>query len=217
MLAQGIIGRVARDDRGGASVEFVLIAVPMIIIAFCVVQFMLLAQAMIVIKGAAHAAARSALVHSCPPMSVESAAGNLFGAVAGLFNGCADDPEKWETAARIAVLPISASNGQSEARQNGCDYPEALVAFLMRDAVRDGLDETVRAKACYAFEPDNLNVQVEWQTQLMGVQITEGPPPIRATVQFKVPLLVPTRMIFNSGSRGDDTFYWIGEATATLL
>ena len=216
-MAAGL-ARFARNDRGGASVEFVLISLPMVVIAFCVVQFMLLAQAQIVIKSAAHAAARSALVHSCPPLSVESAAGNLFGAVAGLVRGCTEDPEKWETAAAIALLPISASNGLSEARQDdGCAYPEALVRFVLEDAVRPTLEETVRQKACYAFEPENLRVDVEWETDLFGVTIAEGPPPVTARVRFRVPLLAPTRRIFTSGRREDGSHYWTGEAEVTLL
>ena len=210
------IAAFARDERGGlASVEVVLVSLPMLVIAFCIVQFMLLAHASIVIKQAAHAAARSALVHACQPISISSASGNLFGAVAdSLWNKCQDKPEEWENAARIALIPISASRTPSS--QN-CDWPDALIPILTRDAVRDGLSDTLRNKACYAFTDDNVAVSIKWETQLGGVQLTSGPPPITATVQFKVPLLAPTRMIFNSGERDDGTFYWAGEESVTLL
>lgn len=89
--------------------------------------------------------------------------------------------------------------------------------ITQKDAVRSGLKTTLEEKACYAFEPDNVSVKLEWVTQIGGVVITKGPPPITATVQFKLPILAPVRMIFSNGSRGDGTKYWAGEVKVTLL
>ena len=206
------------DENGAAALEFTLVAIPLILISFCVNQFMLMAHGVIVMKQAAYAAARSALVNACQPISISSASGNLFGAAAGLlWNSCTPKPEEWKTAARIALIPISASNGKSRARQGGCNYPEALIILMQKDAVRSGLKTTLEEKACYAFEPDNVAVSVEWKTQILGVTLTKGPPPITATVQFKLPILAPVRMIFSNGSRGDGTKYWQGEVKVTLL
>lgn len=208
-----------RNERGGLpSLEFALISPIMIIFVFCVIQFMLMAHAQIVMRQAAYAAARSALVNDCPPISFESSMGNLFGAASSLlWNKCTPDKEKWETAARIALMPISASDTKSEARQSGCKYPKALTQILSGDPVRKELDPTLHNKACYAFEPDNVRVEIEWQTLINGVQVKAGPPPVKATVKFKFPILAPTRMIFSNGSRGDGTKYWQGQAEVTLL
>ncbi len=192
-----------------------MLAVPLIVVAFCVVQFVLLAHAMVVLKGAAHAAARSALVNKCRPFNVSEASGNVLGAAVSAFQGkCSDDAEAWETAARIALIPISASY----ARNQSCDYPEVVVKLLQEDAVRTSLNETLENKACYAFEPANVSVEVKWETQAFGVQLTEGPPPISARVTFRVPLLAPTRKIFGAvqGTVGG-TYYLERSAAVTLL
>ncbi|MGR3615311.1 MAG: TadE/TadG family type IV pilus assembly protein [Paracoccaceae bacterium] len=208
------------DERGGATFEFVLMSLPLIVIGFVVVQFMLLAHASIVIKSAAHAAARSALVNKCIDTSLVEGFNNPVAVVGAFMNGCDDAPEKWEDAARMALIPISASNEKSEARQNdGCQYPDALVSYLQQDGVRSSLQDALHHKACYAFEDANSQIEVEWVGQLgdFGIQLVEGPPPMRATVSFRVPLLAPTRKIFNSGERGDNSSYWTGEATVELL
>lgn len=204
------------SEEGTSSLEFTLLAVPLLVIVFCVVQFLLLAHAMVVIKGAAHAAARSALVNKCRPFNVTEAAGNVLGAAVGSFmNNCTDDSEAWETAARIALLPISASYNQDS---SGCEYPQAVLMLLLEDAVRENLEDTLENKACYAFTPENVSVEVNWETQAFGVQVTEGPPPITAKVRFRVPLLSPTRKIFNSGQGSQaGRYYWEGEASVTLL
>jgi Flp pilus assembly pilin Flp len=216
-LAESFVRFLKDDDSGAAALEFTLVAIPLILVAFTVIQFMLMAQAVIVMKQAAYAAARSALVNACQPISISSASGNIFGAAADLlWNSCTPNPNEWETAARIALLPISASNDKSRARQGGCAYPEALITIL-KQGVRSGLTPTLKNKACYAFEPDNVAVGIKWETQIAGVTLTKGPPPITATVQFKLPILAPVRMIFSNGSRGDGTKYWQGEVKVTLL
>ena len=215
--------RFFHDEQGGATFEFVLMSLPMIVIGFVVVQFMLLAHATIVIKSAAHAAARSALVNSCIDTSLIEGFDNPVAVIGSFMSSCEDQPQKWEDAARMALIPISASNPKSEARQNnGCSYPDALVNYLQQDGVRSSLSQALHHKACYAFEEDNVSVEVDWVGQLddfgiSGIQVTEGPPPMRATVGFRVPLLAPTRKIFNSGERSDNSTYWTGEATIELL
>jgi hypothetical protein len=208
---------ILEDEAGAAALEFTLVAIPLILVSFCVIQFMLMAHGVIVMKQAAYAAARSALVYECYPPSITNIASNLFSA----FNSkgyCDENSGKPEDAARIALLPISASNGKSRARQNGtCAYPEALIKIMNKSAVRSGLKETLEEKACYAFEPKNVAVKVEWETQIGGFVITKGPPPVTATVQFKLPIMAPVRMIFSNGSRDDGTKFWAGEVKVTLL
>lgn len=216
VTSRGFFRQFVKQEDGAATLEFTLLAVPLIVIVFCIVQFLMLAHATIVVKGAAHAAARSALVNKCRPFNLSEASDNILGAAVSAFQGkCSDNPEAWETAARIALLPISSSYQRDEDR---CDYPEALVALLQQDAVRANLTETLENKACYAFEPENVSVEVQWETQAFGVQVTEGPPPITAIVRFRVPLLSPVRRIFGGreGTIGG-AYYWPAEASVTVL
>ena len=115
-LRKSFTGFILEDEAGAAALEFTLVAIPLILVSFCVIQFMLMAHGVIVMKQAAYAAARSALVYECYPPSISNIASNLF----SVFNSsayCDENSGKPEDAARIALLPISASNGKSRARQ----------------------------------------------------------------------------------------------------
>lgn len=216
-IRRSIAGFIRNEDGASAPLEFVLLSVPVIIFSFCVVQVMLLAHAQIVIRGAAYAAARSAMVNACPPLSLGTS--NTFGAmVQAQANPCSERSEKWKNAARVALMPISSANGKSKARQGGgCAFPQALSTIMITGGqVRNGIRESLENKACYAWEASNMAVAVEWQPSLGAVELGAGPPPIKATVQFRVPLLAPTRKIFHSGERGDNTFYWTGEQEVVL-
>ena len=218
-----MFSKFRNDVSGGLpSVEFALISPAIILISFCLIQFMLLAQAKIVIKGAANAAARSAFVNYCEPIGLQSLSENIAGTVLqSLFDGCEDDPEKPKTAAKLALIPISSSNGKSKSRQGSCDFPQALIQLMQKDAVRTNLKEALENKACYAFEPDNTTVTIEWQSQLgpidLPITLTHGPPPITAWVSFKIPVLAPVRMIFGRGQRGDGTRYIELSAKASVI
>lgn len=207
---------IRSDETGASTLEFTLLFVPMLIIAFVVVQFLLLAHAMIVIEGAAYAAARSALVNKCRPVSVSDLGENILGTVIGSIAGdCVDDSQAWDRAARIALMPISASWARDGA---SCNYPQAVLKLLKEDAVREGLSETLENKLCYAFTAENVQVDVNWEGQIGSIQISDGPPPITAKVTFRVPLLSPTKKIFG-GRAGSEagTYYWEGAASVTLL
>ncbi|GLQ35937.1 hypothetical protein GCM10007939_22210 [Amylibacter marinus] len=189
----------------------------LIIVTCCVIQFMMMTQAQIVMKSAAYAAARSALVHGCPTISLVNVASNVASLATTI--SCSPKEEEWENAARIALLPIASSSPKSKAR-GGCNYPEALITIMMRDAVRNSarMRTALENKACYVFEPDNVAVQIDWQSTIPGVvQITRGPPPVKAKVQFKLPVLAPVRMIFSTGELSDGTKIWAGEAEVTVL
>ncbi len=212
------------DDLGGIpAIEFAMLAIPMTLITSCVIQFALLAQTTIVLEQAAFAAARSALVHKCRPLSLKSASEGLFGAAKAVWGGasCNDSAgaAQWENAARIALLPVSASNDKSKSRQGGsCGHPDALVKLMLNSAVRSNLEEAVTNKACYAFEDENVRVDVSWRTVVSGVTFGDGVPAMRAEVTFRAPVLSITRMIFSSGSRGGDkSFYREITAEATVL
>ena len=213
-----MFSKFRNDVSGGLpSVEFALISPAIILISFCLIQFMLLAQAKIVIKSAAYAAARSALVHYCQPIGIQSLSTDLVGTLTqSLWNNCSDNTEMPETAAKLALIPISSSNDKSRNRYS-CNVPTALTEIMTHEYTRAGLTESLENKACYAFEPSNSTVTIEWQEQLGVINLTKGPPPITAWVSFKVPVLAPVRMIFGKGSRGDGTRYLELSSKVSLL
>jgi hypothetical protein len=211
-----------RDERGGApSIEMTLIAIPMIVIVLAVVQVIMLARATVVMEHAAYAAARSALVHACRPITPLAGGENLFSVAAGVWGGLSCDDthtrEQALRAAQLAVIPISASNGDSRARQGDCGHPEAAVDLIIGAGVRQGLREAVEAKACYAFEPENVDVEFAWTSTMIGVSSARGLPPLEATVTFRMPVFLPVRGVFSDGRRGDGTHYRTISATVNLL
>jgi len=235
----GLLNRFLRDERGAAaSLEFAMLSIPAILIVLAVVQTIMLARAMVVLEHAAYAAARSALVHHCRPVAPFEGEENLFSLGAEVWGNlnCSTDDATAEVqavvlrAAQLAVIPISASNGDARARRPQCDYPEGLVDFVIGAGVRPGLRDAVAEQACYAFEPGNVEVEFRWTSPLDlvldgGLAQTIGDtftvyalPPIEATVRFKMPVFVPVQGIFSDGRRNaDGTHYRNIEATVTLL
>jgi len=199
--------------------EFTLLSPLLIIIVFTIVQFILLAHQQLVMKQAAYAAARSALVYECPPTGLEGWWDNPLGTAGQmLFQKCTPDRTKVETAMRMALITISPSSSKSETRQGTCAYPTAIMELLLGNPVRVGLSDTLHNRACYAFEPQNTQLELEWKTQLPGnIQVTRGPPPIKVIVKFRMPLLAPTSGIFGTGQRSDKSWYRQGQVEVTLL
>jgi Flp pilus assembly pilin Flp len=217
-----IVRTFLADDTGGApAIEFTLLAIPAIIIVMALVQTAILARATVVMESAAYAAARSALVHKCQPISPFAGGGDLFSSAGSLWGALrcneSDAQDQALRAARLAVIPISSSSRQSRARQGQCPHPDAAVAFIVGSGVRDSLREAVDEMACYAFEDGNVTVQVRWATLVPGLSITSALPPIEATVTFRMPVFMPVRGVFSDGRRGDGTHYREISATVTLL
>lgn len=199
--------RFAHNEAGGIpAIEFVMVSIPAIILSMCVVQYMLFANASIVMQSAAHAAARSAMVHSCPPENILRVLDN----VASVFvDTCTPNDAEILNAARIALIPISPSSLKSKQRQDGeCGFPEALSKIMlgsMRDS--DNMKKALENKACYAFEPNNVRVTTEWDDLIGGYTLGKKMPPVTAKVTYRLPVLSPVRMIFSNGSRDDGTRY----------
>lgn len=211
-----------RGESGAVtSLEFVLLAIPAIIIVLALVQMAQLARASVILEQAAYAAARSALVHRCRPISPMAGPENLLQAAAAVWGAANCDETESNAqalrAARLAVIPLASSNGKARARQGGCGFPEALVDFMVGAGVREGLREAVAEMACYAFEAENVTVTVDWVTAVPGVSLLSALPPIEATVTFRMPVFVPVRGIFSDGRRGDGTHYRTLTATARVL
>jgi len=100
--------------------EFTLLSPLLIIIVFTIVQFILLAHQQLVMKQAAYAAARSALVYECPPTGLEGWWDNPLGTAGQmLFQKCTPDRTKVETAMRMALITISPSSSKLVQARSG--------------------------------------------------------------------------------------------------
>jgi len=221
LLLGSSLKKFIRDDRGASSVEFALLSVPAIIVIIAVVQTVLLARATIVLEHAAYAAARSALVHRCRPISPMTGDENLFSSASEIWGAFNCDETEADArilgAAQLAVIPISTSNGNSRRRQSSCRHPDAAVAFIIGAGVREGLRDAIDEQACYAFEPGNVQVEVDWNTLPSGLSVVSALPTLSATVTYRMPVLIPVRGIFSDGRREDGTHYRVIEATVNLL
>lgn len=205
-----------RRRKGAVSIEAML-AVPTLLVLFSgVTQTMLMAQNRLYLEQAAYAAARSALVHKCPPVNFAEALQSPVSGLQGLFAGtCQDDPRKWEDAARWALIGAAPSSAFAKGRNTCPDLPAAR-DVVDRGSLDPGLGEAFLNRVCYAYEPGNVTVEVEWETDITATfGITT--PPIRATVTYRYPLTTPFRRFIDDGQRGDGSYWREGTATVVLL
>ncbi len=205
------------NDEAGSmpAVEFILVSIPMIMISMCILQYMLFANSVVVMRSAAHAAARSALVHHCPPLELTGALGNLATAA---MSKCTPNNAKILDAARIALIPIAPSSTRSKARQGSCGFPDALTAIIV-GAMRNSsnMKQAFEHKACYAFEPGNVKVDIKWDDMWGGMTIGKKLPPVTAKVTFRLPLLAPVRAVFFNGKHSDGVHYYETSVEVTFL
>ena len=184
-----------KKRRGSITMEAVL-TLPVILALFgAVAQVLVTAQGRMFVEQAAYAAARSALVHMCRPTEPT----------------CTPNPGKWEDAARWALVPASATQGGAS-----CPTITAGQQVLTADNRIAGRDQAAFNALCYAFDPANTQVSVEWVYASRAA--TTGPDnlPVRATVKFKLPLSTPFRKFVEDGETNGVYWRW-GEATVVLL
>lgn len=203
-----------RRRRGSITLEAVL-ALPVLLILFgAVAQFLVLSQARLYVEQAAYAAARSALVHKCPAFNLQSAFKSPIAAVVGVQ--CQDHPQKWEDAARWAL--VAASSPSEFATSRGvCAQITAGKQLIAGTGKLNSLSAPVANSLCYAYEPGNVDVTVEWVQSGIAPLSGSTTIPMRATVRFKYPLSSPFRRFIYDGQRADGTYWKWGEATVVLL
>lgn len=209
----GRLARILGRRRSGLVSLEAILAFPMILTLFAAVsQVLITAQARNYVEAAAYAAARSALVHKCLPDDIELRLVTRF-AVPHLPR-CSDNARKWTDAARWALVPASATSGFSQGR--GCPQIRAGSQIVRGTGKLSGHDEALSNAICYAFEPQNVEVDVEWvrtpQSYLNGTKTLA----VRATVRFRYPLATPFRRFVKDGKRGDGTYWRWGEASVEL-
>lgn len=210
---QALARAVTRRRRGAIGIEAVL-AFPALLVLFGgVSQVMITAQARTYVEMAAYAAARSAMVHKCPPFSLTQAFGSAFAAVAAVQ--CTDRPQKWQDAARWALVAAASTSGFAPAR-GACPDIAAGKEVIRGAGQPGGIDEAVANALCYAYEPGNVEVEVEWVQSGLSLLAGADSVPIRARVRYKYPLSTPFRRFVMDGKRGDGTYWRWGEATVVL-
>lgn len=204
---------LGRRRRGMVSIEAML-ALPVLLVVFgAVAQTTLLTQSRLHLEQAAYAAARAALVHKCPPFNLVNM---LRSPVAALRGGdCTDQPQRWEDAARWALVAAAPTSAFAGGR--GCPEIRAGRELIMGTGEVDALGAAVTNALCYAYEPGNVEVTVEWQQSFMNLVTGAERLPIRATVRFRYSLSTPFRRFVADGQRADGTYWRWGEATVVLL
>lgn len=212
-LARRLGPALGRRRRGMVSIE-ALLALPVLVVVFgAVAQTTILTQSRLHVEQAAYAAARAALVHKCPPFNLIAM---LKSPVAALRAGdCEDDPQRWEDAARWALVAAAPTTAFAGGR--GCPDIRAGRELIMGTGAVDGLDDAVHNALCYAYEPGNVEVTVEWEQSFLTLVTGADRLPVRATVRFRYSLSTPFRRFVADGRRPDGTYWRWGEASVVLL
>ncbi|MEP1598077.1 MAG: TadE/TadG family type IV pilus assembly protein [Hyphomonas sp.] len=199
--------------RGSIAVEAVLL-LPVLLLLFAVIsQFMIFSKTRSAAEQAAYSAARSALAYKCPP---SYGAGVITSpGTAPADAACRDTPEAWKDAAAWALMSSAPSDGQgSDPRL--CKSVPAVARALVASGMAPELVEATQNRMCYIHMPDTLNVSVEWVT---GPSPDAGAPDfraIRATVEFKFPVITPIGRLFSDGEHDDGLPWTWGAATMVV-
>ena len=120
-----------------------------------------------------------------------------------------------EDAARWALVAASSTTPAAQGR--GCDRVRAAEQILPQGGHIAGRDAAAINAICYAFEPGNVTVELDWDDSLQGLISGATELPLRATVTFRFPLSTPFRRFVHEGERGDGTYWRSGSATVSLL
>ena len=196
------------------SIEALLVLPVLLVVFGAVAQTTLLTQSRLHVEEAAYAAARAALVHKCPPFNLVAM---LKSPIAALRGGdCTDDPQRWEDAARWALVAAAPTSALAAGR-GACPDIRAGRELIMATGEVDGLDAAVANALCYAYEPGNVEVTVDWQQGFLALVTGAERLPIRATVRFRYSLSTPFRRFVADGQRADGTYWRWGEASVVLL
>lgn len=195
------------------TIEAVLVLPVLLILFGAVAQVMIIGQARLYVEQAAYAAARSAMVYKCPPFDPLQAFRSPIAAIKGFQ--CSDQPQKWLDAARWSLVAASSPSGFAPARGTCPQIRAGEQVILAANSAVPGA--AVANSLCYAFEPGNVEVTVEWVKTGINKFLPGTSPAMRATVRFKYPLSTPFRRFINDGKRGDGTYWRWGEATVVLL
>jgi hypothetical protein len=202
-----------RRRRGMVSMEAMLVLPVLLVVFGAVAQTTLLTQSRLHLEQAAYAAARAALVHKCPPFNLLALLRSPVAEIRG--TDCTDNPQAWEDAARWALVAASPTTALAQAR--GCPDIRAGEQIIMGTSMVDGLDDAVSNALCYAYEPGNVEVTVDWEQDFLSLVTGADRLPIRATVRFRYSLSTPFRRFVADGQRGDGTYWRWGEASVVLL
>lgn len=175
------------------------------------IQLFLFAQASLVLHQAAFAAARSGLVHKCPPADIPFSMRDLVGLVIDM--NCRESPSTWETAARTVLIAASPPANPSGA----CNPPKALLEIADRALPDSDAKLHLQNRACYAFNAGNSVIDMSWSGSAVERAISGGLPTIKAVVSFKVPITAPIGLFLSDGEDENGRRWRWGRAEIELL
>jgi len=170
-------------DRRGVVVasDFALVILPVILFTLGILQTAWLMRETVIVHYAAYAAARSARVHLCPPLPESLALSMMRARGEG---DCTDDLGRAEAAARLAL--VSAAPPWGIPCLGACEVPEAALSAIARNTGNAARLAALRDQARYAFDADNVRVDVGFVPQFAWLAMTPGAePPVRARVTFR--------------------------------
>ena len=90
---------------------------------------------------------------------------------------------------------------------------------LRAAGLRGDLTQAARNRICYAYEPGNVQVDVDWHFGAMDVAYTAGfakTLAIKATVTYRYPTASPVRKLISDGRRSDGTHWYEKSATVVI-
>ena len=203
-----------RRRRGTITMQAMLVLPVLLVVFGAVAQTTVLTQSRLHLEEAAYAAARAALVHKCPPFNLVAMLRSPVAALRG--TDCTDNPQAWEDAARWALVAAAPTSAFAAGR-GACPDIRAGREVIMGTGQVDGLDAAVTNALCYAYEPGNVEVTVEWQQDFLALVSGAERLPVRATVRFRHSLSTPFRRFVADGRRADGTYWRWGTASVVLL
>jgi hypothetical protein len=202
-----------RDERGMAlAADLVLVMVPFMILILVLLQTLWMMRETVIVHYAAFNAARSARVHLCPPLPESTTVFTLQ--LSGKL-GCDNDRRKAETAARYSL--ISASPAWGIPCQSNCTIPQDVIRAISVNTNLTSQAPAIMDQARYAFDRDNVTVDVDFDPKYMGLAVKKGTlPPVRARLTFRHYVLYGLGRAIGT-KRSDGYFFRETVAEVTLL
>ncbi len=204
---------LSRDVTGTAlAADLVLVMVPVIAVMLILTQSLWLMREIVIVHYAAYGAARSGRVMLCPIVPETGRA--LMLQAAGKL-GCTGDAHKAEMAARLAL--VSASPPWPVPCLGNCRFPDRPLRAIAGETGAGALYPALEAQAEYAFDPDNVKVEIGFDPRYLAFAAKPGlTPPVRARLTFRHYVIYGLGPVFGQ-PRSDGYYYKETVAEVTVL
>lgn len=233
--------RLHADETGAAGALDIAITLPIFCyIVIWIVQFGILANDSLVVHYSAYTAARSARVmwHPlfCPILNPSELPGG-YPPVNSMFETlpCADRINNAARFPLIAIAPVNPNIPCNECK----NAPTKAITSMLKAAGFKGdklqyREDILFQKAQYAFDKDNAKVKISIPITALKKAILEykaskgipfgnklgadfTPPPVTASVNFRVHLMLPVGRLYGIARTDGPTYYRNAHAEVSLL